>query len=382
MSECRRVGIVTFYWSTSNYGQMLQCFALQHFLAKSGYAAELIRCARRVPTLGNRIRRLTLQRALRKTLSFSGDLRLKRVKAAAIREDAARGFEEFKREYLMMSPEYASISELESSEFPYGALVCGSDQIWGGQPHLDWGRLAYLDFGPAGIPRVAYAPSFGSLVPKDEWPEYRRVLCSFNAIGIREDVGVDLVRDMGFPKARLVIDPTLLLDMDDYPQEMGSQEGGHVFAYMLSTQSPADVAWQEVVSYAAGNGFQLSLVLASGFLPWTDKTLGMPSELPTVPQWVWKMRSAEVVFTSSYHGTLFAILAHRPFLSFCLPNKPIANDRIVSILRRLGLLERIHNPYVPLTHQVDRPIDWAAVDQRLAELRSSSASFLLDSLRG
>ena len=38
-----RIGIMTFWWSEDNYGQLLQCYALQKYLRDAGHDAYLIR---------------------------------------------------------------------------------------------------------------------------------------------------------------------------------------------------------------------------------------------------------------------------------------------------------------------------------------------------
>ena len=38
-----KIGIMTFWWSNDNYGQLLQCYALQKYLRDLGHDAFLIR---------------------------------------------------------------------------------------------------------------------------------------------------------------------------------------------------------------------------------------------------------------------------------------------------------------------------------------------------
>lgn len=45
MAESKKIkiGILTFWWSNDNYGQLLQCYALQKYLRDAGHDAFLIR---------------------------------------------------------------------------------------------------------------------------------------------------------------------------------------------------------------------------------------------------------------------------------------------------------------------------------------------------
>ena len=38
-----KIGIMTFWWSNDNYGQLLQCYALQKYLHDAGHDVYLIR---------------------------------------------------------------------------------------------------------------------------------------------------------------------------------------------------------------------------------------------------------------------------------------------------------------------------------------------------
>lgn len=38
-----KIGILTFWWSQDNYGQLLQCYALQKYLRDMGHEVYLIR---------------------------------------------------------------------------------------------------------------------------------------------------------------------------------------------------------------------------------------------------------------------------------------------------------------------------------------------------
>ena len=50
MTKKKKIGIITYWESTDNYGQVLQCYALQQYLCKQGYKPFLIRFKRWQPT--------------------------------------------------------------------------------------------------------------------------------------------------------------------------------------------------------------------------------------------------------------------------------------------------------------------------------------------
>lgn len=84
-----------------------------------------------------------------------------------------------------------------------------------------------------------------------------------------------------------------------------------------------------------------------------------------------------MVVTDSFHGSVFAIQFHRPFLS--IVNKRRGAERFVSLLSRLELEDRL--VYDVTTYELtDFTIDWSEVDTRLVREREMSLEFLKDAL--
>ena len=106
------------------------------------------------------------------------------------------------------------------NEKDFDAIIVGSDQVWRTcyNPQIE---NAFLDFAKEWkhVRRIAYAPSFGI----DEW-EYseeqtqkcRQLVQKFDAVSVREVSGVKLCREYLGVEAKHVLDPTMLLDKEDY----------------------------------------------------------------------------------------------------------------------------------------------------------------------
>ena len=101
-----------------------------------------------------------------------------------------------------------------------------------------------------------------------------------------------------------------------------------------------------------------------GILAPLCKLLGVTSKV-SVPEWLAKIAASDFVFTNSFHGTVFAILFHRPFVSILLRG-PMSgmNERAISLLKKLGLESRA--AYADDTAAIETalaaPIDWEKVD--------------------
>lgn len=251
------------------------------------------------------------------------------------------------------------------------AVVVGSDQVW---------RLAYMhpdavaDFFLGFITdnrtrRISYAASFG--VGSWEYPgrteEIAPLLGKFEAVSVREASGVTICKEVfGRDDAAHVLDPTLLIepafhhrlcsDIAVPPRTDGRRTA---FFYMLDNPDIRSAALSALGSdYAAAE-----LTLKDG-------------HTVTLPQWVSRFRDAEFVVTDSFHGTVFAIIFRKPFLS--VVNHGRGADRFTSLLGQLGLEDRLIAPdnTTEIEALVARPIDYDEVHRRLADLRRDSAEFL------
>ena len=100
--------------------------------------------------------------------------------------------------------------------------------------------------------------------------------------------------------------------------------------------------------------------------------------------WLAALQQAPFVVTNSFHATLFALLFHRPFAVLEASGTHQAmNARFRTLATRLGIEQRL----VPATmHEaafrelLQTPIDWAAIDARIAAWRTDSRHFLCTAL--
>lgn len=89
-------------------------------------------------------------------------------------------------------------------------------------------------------------------------------------------------------------------------------------------------------------------------------------------------KEAKNIITNSFHGTVFSIIMRKPFLSILQAgNTAIQNTRFFSLLKSLGLEDRIYAPEKgSMREQMEQKIQWEAVENRLEQLRAHSTEFL------
>ena len=379
-----KIGIVTYWSSDDNYGQQLQCWALQRYLLKKGYSPFLIRYSpkNKIPFIDRVVRKILVYlRNERVFLKYEKSL--KKINGVRNKE---RNFPEFRQENLIVSEqEYKDIFQLRKSPPQADVYICGSDQVWHNPLSVEDTKGWFLDFGNMHTKRISYAASIGREYSDKEKTIFKNVLSKFSAVSVREDSSKKLCDSLGIDST-VTLDPTLLLSSADYDllQTESSIYNGkeYVFLYALNALTPDDISWTEIKGFIDSEYLDLHPVFSSGYVQARELCPGYKSNLDTIPQWLFRLKSAKYVITNSFHGMVFAILFHRPFMVIPLKGKySSGNNRIISLLTNIGLLERIYNDGLPFLDQLKRRIKWDEVDHRLFMLQEDSISFLYNSIK-
>lgn len=253
----------------------------------------------------------------------------------------------------------------------FDAFIVGSDQVWR-QDYSPRIETFFLDFlaDDDHRPRIAYAASFGRPDPigVDKLPQCAELLCRFVAVSVREHSGLDTLRTLfGYDGGQKTLDPTLLLSAADYaPLIRPRHRHTHPFigCYILDKDEEKD----KIVG---------SICRREG-LPAERISIGYEGfHHPSMSEWLAMFADAKVVVTDSFHGCVFSILFHRPFVA--IANAERGLDRFDSLLRPLGLINRLMFTFEEFkAHQSEltAPIDWPIVDRRLDAQRAESLRFL------
>lgn len=365
-----RIGILTFWESNDNYGQQLQCYALQHYLKLQGHNPFLIRYS------GNVRKRRSFMQFI-KMLSPSYiksylNYRKDNEKRAEFDREHHRKFNIFREEYLSVSERiYHSFDELWAENWSdVDLFICGSDQIWSPNQEHD---IYYLSFVPREIPRIAYAASFGRQeLPKTYAQRLSNLLKPFRAVSVRESNGVQFCKEAGYKDVIKVPDPTLLLKSSDYNKAFTIDENvgiSDVFCYLINW--PTNIPETEISNLAKKE--KISLYTANGL--YNQPFAEIANDL-SVTSWVKSLSKAEYVITNSFHGMVFSLIFNKPFVVLPLIGEASQmNSRIESLLSELNLLDRVYRGG-NLKVQMNKPIDWKNVNSKIDQLRLQGYDFL------
>ena len=264
-----KIGIITFWQSNDNYGQVLQCFALQQQLIKLGHKPFLIKY---VPL--QKIIRTSIAGKLWKIVQiYPIFLRLrkmqkaKQAKAFALK-NRQRRFDEFRENHIVTNGAiYHGLSDIQNNPPDSDCYLCGSDQVWSMLLDNDENQAFYLNFGDKYTKRVAYAASFGrDVYPMELNGKLHDMLAKFNAVSVREKTGINICKKVGI-QAVDVLDPTLLLSVKEYVRiiETPSVRGKYFYTYSLNITSEEDLCWKALLDYANLRGFKSVSTTSSGY---------------------------------------------------------------------------------------------------------------------
>lgn len=385
-----RIGIVTYWSSSDNYGQQLQCFALQKYLIGLGHDAYLIKY---MPTshipLWRRIARFVKYRLLVSSEQKEKDKKLKLICERNKLLNCRRGFKEFRDKYIKSTEiVYRNIKELRNNPPAADIYICGSDQVWNNSLKDPDTAGWFLDFGKPTVKRVSYAASIGRDIDSSEINRFTKYLMNFNAISVREQKAYALCHQLGFDKSIIAVDPTLLLNPSAYDSiEIDSNVTNvagkpYVFIYTLNIRTAEEIYWDDFHKIIAKDGLQIRSVSSSGYLPARELLPDVQNEQATIPEWLSLIKHSEYVITTSFHGVVFCLLYHKPFYAVLLNNEySKGNDRIISLLESLDLSFLIISNKESLTQAGFDRIDWVEVDEKIVLLRKKSVHFIDEILK-
>lgn len=379
-----KIGVITFWDSQDNYGQLLQCFALQHYLKGKGHDVYLIRYK---PTPSSKSIFLRLKHYLKSlnVVHVSSFIKYRKDLKQQMKFQKAhpRYFDEFRDKFISSTEKcYAGYRELWTEDWSsFDVLITGSDQVWS-YSNAENLNAYFLNWGQFNLKRIAYAASFGrKMLPPDYDRKLSVLLSDMDFVGLREQSGVELCQHKGRTDARLVCDPTLLLSSVDYlstiVESKEIEQENSLFCYLLNWETL--FPYEELKAFLHENGLEMKFVPAHGV---ETKKFFEPMEDLTIPSWLSHLKSAKYVVTNSFHGTVFCILFHKSFMTLPLLGQSTGmNERIITLLSELGLTHRIYSKGKNCEELLAQPIDWDKVDELLKRFRKSSTDFLENALQ-
>lgn len=365
----------------SNYGGILQNYALQAVLKKMGHEVFTINCKN-----NNSLKYKITSVFKRIILRFV--FRRKDITPVIPRWETPKETAIIQKETDLFI--HDNIDLTESLFFPlrqdkikknnFEAYIVGSDQVW--RPRYAPTLSNYfLDFLKNSVKekKIVYAASFGS----DQWefkPKQtviaKSLIKQFDAISVREDSAINLCRQYLNAEAVHLLDPTMLLSKEDYLTLLERNEtknsDGNLFVYVLDKSKEK----QDIIHQVSQD---------TGLKPFEIMPEKYPNAkienciYPSVYQWIRSFNDAKFIVTDSFHGTVFSILFNKPFIAIL--NKERGGGRFTSLLKLFGLESRLIHNLSDIQKSSYNELDKNHVEKVLSEFREKSYSFLLNTLK-
>lgn len=209
------IAIITFSDFNTNYGSILQALALKTYLMSEGHSVTFIRYREfhnsETRGLYNKVKSVLIK-----------------IYMYIYRKERAErqyNFRKFIDKHLSHTRLFTSEVDLEHNLQHFDAYICGSDQIWNLECLGGFREPYFLKFVPFNKIKIAYAPSMGDFYPDDETiKRIGEMLKDFTAISTRENKSSLLISQILNMNIPTVLDPTLLLNKEQWLQTVGELE--------------------------------------------------------------------------------------------------------------------------------------------------------------
>ena len=376
-----KVAVVTLPLHT-NYGGLLQAFALKKCLNDMGHEATVLDLEDKMP--GPPMIRAPFvygRRALARLLKGAAAPEVFRERRFR-KELPVVGVntQRFVGQYIAprVVGSFAQVGEGE-----YDAFVVGSDQVWRPRyfPRVENAFLAFAKGWD--VKRVAYAASFGTddlEYDSEKLQECADLLSAFNAVSVREESGVRMCSEwFDRDDAVHVLDPVMLLDAKEYISMASSAQSHPAKGKMVTYILDGSAHKQSVVDFMSRvGGFDVHDISVNPYdrnLPVDDRVV------PAVEQWLAGFADADFVVTDSFHGCVLSILMHKRFVAVGNTSRGLA--RLQSLTEMFGLDQRLVQGIDPEDDGeffLSEP-DWDNVDAILQARRGECFEFLKNNLK-
>lgn len=338
----KKIGLITFY--SGNYGSILQCYSSKRFIESLGYDCNIIDIDQSEKKFERKIISgfRFVYRSLRYKDYFNNRKIMKNASKQEIKILSERSLALLNQfvcnNFQPKKYNWDELCNLGKSK-EYIAFLVGSDQVWNASRDID--QFWFLKFAEK-EKRIALAPSFAVKdVPNYNIKLLKKGIDGFLSLSVREESGKDIIMKLSGRESIRLPDPTILLSKKEW-EEFGNKGIGidekYVFIHFLN--KPNKIAIDTINEYIKNYSYRVICFAYNhdeyGKLVHYDFLDGSPYDYISL------IKNANMVFTDSFHSTLFAINLETQFLTF---NRQHLHNfsqksRIVDLLERYKLSDR------------------------------------------
>lgn len=318
-----------------NYGNVLQRYAVCNLLMGLGAEVESLWCSQKagfLPYLQSHYPWMKDSWDWKTWVKLGINWKGATSKLLSGREawEAARsaGIKSFVDRYIPMryDVDFAKVAD----EYDY--FVTGSDQVW--NPYFADLEKLFLKFVPR-AKRIAYAASISCPeIPSKDLQGFIDGINGMKAISVREQAGEELIEQLTGRKVEVVADPTMLVAAEKWREIARKPSWLKGDEEILTTYFLGKRPDEVINRLAMEHGLKVVNILDEHVF---EHYAVAPEE------WLWLIDNASLMYTDSFHGTVFSILFRRPFVVAERIGDGCVNkmtSRIDTLLGKFGLEAR------------------------------------------
>lgn len=380
-----KIGIITLYYKNNNYGGVAQAYALNKYLTNLGFESELItyklggsklnladknnnfkmifsRCC-------NKVKR-TLKAPIEKLLEKRYILKLK---------ERENKLEEF-RQKIPHSDVY-NINNIVEIENKYDIFLTGSDQTW--NPGVVDNAFIFSFLKDKNKNIFSYASSVAVTNANARYINFmKEELEKYSFVSVREEQSKKILQQATNKKINWVIDPTLLLERNDWEKITGKRviKEKYIFCYMLGD----NIKQRRIIKkFAKRMGLKLVtipyIVNGNKFkFKLEDFKFGDEQMIDlSFNDFLSLIKYADYVVTDSFHAVCFSYIFRKEFYVFEKKTLVSTSSRIYSLLNLFGINNRIVNNSIKI--QQDK-LNYDKIDENIHNFIKQSKEYINEAL--
>lgn len=273
-------------------------------------------------------------------------------------------FDDFVRENIDTTHNYSSMEELRNHPPKADFYITGSDQVFTVRGPFSYHRM--LQFGQ-NIRKYSYAASIADVNwTEKEAQEFCNILKSYSMVSVREKSAKDIIELITGIKPYVHLDPVFLLDAEEWKKSAGRNiiNGKYILCYPLLGNKNMQKILDELKEKTGYKTvciqpFPIKRVKADQYI--FDAG---PSEFLSL------ISNASYVVTTSFHGTAFSLIFHKPFYTLIKNTK---SERMTDLLEMMNLSDRIYSEKTDINAE---NIDFSFADKVIKSEKEKSIEYL------
>lgn len=359
-----KIGILTFHYAY-NFGAVWQCYGLQQTLNRLGYnEVEILNVVPHkwhwfLMGIPLKISFQNIGKGLQKLMHW---------------RECKEQFDIFRSKYFKCSPPF-SMSEIGCFTQKYDVIIVGSDQVWAPSQRKDF--LYFLNWNPTFRgKRIAYAPCCATdIIDKKYITVLQKALDNFDYLSARNICTQKFVYNLINKNVPLVPDPTILANYTCFIKKANNEK-----PYILNFVLGKDIYGGNSKALQILQTLHPECKIISVIVPKSNPIipiLGDEVRYDVSPiEWLNLIAHAKLVYTDSFHCTIFSMKFHTPFVAYY--SDPIKKSRFEDLSQRFGVGKHIVKSLDELKEAAVLP--YADTDNIFVEQQKIGEQYLREAL--